>query len=162
MGRPCRICTHPDRKEIERSILLKTETEASIARRLGTSQPSVSRHRTGHMAQDIRHEFRRDVGPVKPVELLTELVQDVREVLQDTAGRGAVTTRLLAVKELRQLVESIGRFTGELNDRSGTQVNIIASPDWLAIRGVLLEELAAYPEARTAVAGRLLELEAPK
>jgi hypothetical protein len=36
----------------------------------------------------------------------------------------------------------------------------MASPEWLAVRGVIFAALQSHPEARSDVAGRLLELEA--
>jgi hypothetical protein len=38
-------------------------------------------------------------------------------------------------------------------------VNVLLSPQWVVIRTTMLEALSAYPEARAAVAERLIELE---
>ncbi len=63
------------------------------------------------------------------------------------------------VKELRACLELSGRASGELNDRPQVTLNLMASPEWLAVRDVILSALMAYPEARATVSGRLLELE---
>jgi hypothetical protein len=38
-------------------------------------------------------------------------------------------------------------------------VNVLLSPQWVTIRTTMLEALAAYPDARAAVAESLMELE---
>jgi hypothetical protein len=158
--RNCTICHHPERKDIERAIL-STEKGKDIAARHGVSPHALSRHRTGHMAVEMAATMEeRRTPPGTLYERLEQLYDRAVLLLNDAMVQRRPQVSLAAIKELRQLVELLGKFTGELDTRP--QVNIIASPDWLRVRGVLLEVLADYPEARAAVAGRLLELEARK
>lgn len=71
---------------------------------------------------------------------------DPRDLVLKTADR------------LRQQTELLAKLLGELNDQP--QINVLVAPEWLQVRAVLLEALTPYPEARAAVAGRLLTLEA--
>lgn len=71
---------------------------------------------------------------------------DPRELVLKTSGQLQGQTELLA------------KLLGELSE--APQVSVTLSPDWVAVRTALLAALAPYPEARTAVAERLLALEA--
>lgn len=71
---------------------------------------------------------------------------DPRELLLKTAGR------------LRDQLELVARLAGELQE--APQVNVVVSAEWAAVRSALLAALAPYPEARAAVAARLLALDA--
>ena len=52
------------------------------------------------------------------------------------------------------MIELLAKLTGELDDKP--EVNIVLSPQWLTIRGAILEALEPFPEARVAVGARLL------
>ncbi len=62
-----------------------------------------------------------------------------------------------AVAQLRPSIELLGELVGELDARGS--INVTVTAEWQTIRAALLEALAAYPEARTAVAARLRTLE---
>ena len=66
-------------------------------------------------------------------------------------------TALAAVREARGNLELIGKLLGELDERPA--VNLLVSTEWMAARAALLSALGPYPDARAAVAGRLLALE---
>jgi hypothetical protein len=69
---------------------------------------------------------------------------DPRELILKTAA------------QLQNQTELLAKLLGELND--APQVNVTISPEWQTVRAVLLAALAPYPDARTAVAARLLAL----
>lgn len=64
---------------------------------------------------------------------------------------------LKSVAQLRPSVELLAKLVGELDERA--VVNVVLSPEWQAVRGALLEALQPYPEARLAVAARLVALD---
>ena len=70
---------------------------------------------------------------------------DPRELVLKTADR------------LRSQSELLARLIGDLDERP--QITLVTAPEWLAIRAALLDALRAYPDARTAVAARLVALE---
>lgn len=47
----------------------------------------------------------------------------------------------------------------QLEARIPERVNVLQSPEWIAVRRVLLEGLVPFPEARVAVAEALMKLE---
>jgi hypothetical protein len=60
----------------------------------------------------------------------------------------------MAIREARGNLELLAKLTQQLDTRP--TLNLLVAPEWLTVRAVLLEALAAYPEARAAVAGRLI------
>lgn len=70
---------------------------------------------------------------------------DPRELVLKTAG------------QLQSQQEFLAKMLGQLQ-QEGT-INILVAPEWLAIRATLLAALAPYPDARQAVAARLVALE---
>jgi hypothetical protein len=87
-----------------------------------------------------------DRSPVRTVTMVETKHADPRELVLKTAAR------------LQPQIELLARLIGELDEKP--QVNILVSPEWIAVRAAVLEALAPHPEARAAVAGRLLQLEA--
>ncbi|HZS09425.1 MAG TPA: hypothetical protein VFD58_31625 [Blastocatellia bacterium] len=58
---------------------------------------------------------------------------------------------------IQNQLELVAKLIGELNDQP--QVNILIAPEWLTVRAALLGALTPFPEARRAVAERLLRME---
>jgi hypothetical protein len=86
-----------------------------------------------------------DRSPVRTVTMVETKHADPRELVLKTAAR------------LQPQIELLAKLIGELDERS--QVNVLVSPEWIAVRAALLEALAPHPQARAAVAGRLLQVE---
>jgi hypothetical protein len=159
MAQSCKICHHPEREAIEAAINAG-ETQVSIALRFGVNRANVSRHKTGHMAPLQRVQARRNgQKPAASVDRLEQMYDDARVLLDDALATNRPQLSLAAMKELRQVVELLGKFTGELNDRPQVQVNLLASPDWHQVREVVFQVLQRYPGAAEELSSRLLELE---
>lgn len=48
-GRPCSICSHPDRQAIEAALLAGGESVRALARNFGVTRQALERHRDNHM-----------------------------------------------------------------------------------------------------------------
>lgn len=70
---------------------------------------------------------------------------DPRELLLKTAG------------QLQGQIDLLAQLLGELDKRP--RVNVLVSPEWLAVRSLIVEALMPFPEARSVVSARLLALE---
>jgi hypothetical protein len=93
---------------------------------------------------------------VTALERIEDLYTRARAVLDAAESEGKASLSLAAIREARGLVETLAKITGELDERSTMQVvNVMTSPEWVAIRLAVMEELAAFPEAAAAVAARL-------
>jgi hypothetical protein len=93
------------------------------------------------------------------VERIEAQIDRVERVAQ--AGEKANSSKqvLDATREMRGLLELLGKASGELRDSPQVAVNLIASPDWVRLRAAIFEVLAEYPDARAALSTRLLQLE---
>jgi hypothetical protein len=135
--------TDPSRYDIgpraEEMMVTYTEVPAN--------EESKPRQRKASLAELLQ---RIDQAPVeaKPGRTVTMVETkhaDPRELVLKTAAR------------LQPQIELLAKLIGELDERP--QVNILVSPEWIAVRAVVLEPLTPYPELRAAVAERLLQLE---
>ena len=161
MGRVCTICTNPEREAIDAALVSGMKYSA-VARQYSVGSESVRRHHDAHLspalaAMAAEREAEAAAGLVGQVR---QLVCRADELYEAAVLDGKVSNALAALREMRGSLELLGKATGELDDRPQVTINLMQSPEWLAVRAALFAALAAYPEARQAVAGRLLQLEA--
>jgi hypothetical protein len=158
MPRACTICTHEDRHTIERA-LVAGEALRSISDRFSVSKSALIRHKDAHLPSALARA--REAKELARADELLIQVRDLQgrtlSILSASEEAGELRTALAAIREARGNLELLAKLLGELND--SPTVNVLVSPLWVEIRTVLLETLGPYPEARSAVAGRLLELE---
>jgi len=157
MPQACTICTHPERDELDRAILAN-EPNRRIASRCDVSEIALRRHKAGHIrptlvrASDAAEVARAD----SLLGQLAELRADARRIGGKAEALGELKTALAGVRELVRIVELTAKLVGELDERP--VVNILVATEWLAVRAELLDVLRGYPEARQAVAARLVAL----
>jgi hypothetical protein len=161
MSRQCTICVHPDRASIDSELTRGTPSRA-LAERFGVSASAVQRHARRHLSPALAALKSEEQAKAKAslLERIESVIHRAETMFAAAANEGRTTQALDVLKELRLQLELLGKATGELNDRPQVTVNLMASPEWLAVRDVVLSALMAYPEARAAVSGRLLGLEA--
>lgn len=137
-------------------------TLRDAARRFGLSKDSVSRHKA-HVSQALATVVaeREQAGARSALDRLEDLYDRASRVLDAAESEGKATLTLQAVKELRGIVETLAKVTGELDESPKVAVlNVASSAEWVATRAAMLDALQPYPEAARAVAARLVELEA--
>ncbi len=91
------------------------------------------------------------------LERLQRAHEEAWEILAEGRRDEDHEVRLKALARIEKQLELEGKLIGEL--QSGSVVNLVLSPDWFRVRGVLLEALAPFPEARSVVAGALRSLD---
>lgn len=64
MGRPCKICKHPQRAEIDRVLVRNESGYRTLAKRFGISASSLYRHLKNHLPELIAQGMKAE----KPVE----------------------------------------------------------------------------------------------
>jgi hypothetical protein len=178
MGQRCRTCDHPERSSIDIELARGVDC-AKIAKRFGLSNYSVRRHKnTGHVPASIVSAFprhRADLSAEALAQLradesagvLLHLAQQRSTLLrlQDEAERKKWRPLMLQVtRELHKNIELTGRTLGTFaeHERAVTQVQnlqILMSPEYVALRGDLIKALAPHPKARMAVAEVLSRIE---
>jgi hypothetical protein len=157
VARSCTVCVHPERDEIDAAIV-GPESNRSIAGRFSLSESSLQRHAAAHVSEALARiaSNRVDESNRSLLARLEALVGRVEAILDQAEQSGKVTTALSAVRELRSLLELLGKATGELKpDGAITVVNLATSPDWLELRAAILGALGPYPEAQRAVLAAL-------
>ncbi len=160
MPRICHTCLHPDRESIDRA-LVSGESMRPLSALYRVSEDALARHKEKHLstamlkgkaakeethADDLLSKVRTLEGHANRIAVKAEAAGDFRAALQ-------------GIRELTRIVELLAKLLGELDERS-LEVNILVAPEWLQVRTVLMDALTPYPEARTAVASKLLTLEA--
>jgi len=157
MPRTCTICAHPDHEAID-AALVAGESFRNVAERFGTSAAGAFRHKGDHLpAALVRAADAAEVARADSLlDQLAELRADARRIGGKAEALGELKTALAGVRELVRIVELTAKLVGELDERP--VVNVLVAPEWLAVRAELLDVLRGYPEARQAVAARLVAL----
>ncbi len=156
MPRSCSICLHPEREEINAALLSETPLRA-MARRYATSKDALARHREHLPVHLVKAS---EAAEVAEADSLLEQVKHLQSravaILDKAEASGDLRTALSAIREARGNLELLAKLLGELQ-QEGTVNVLVAAPEWLALRSLILEAIAPYPEARTAVLGALSE-----
>ena len=159
VARTCTTCAHPERRAIDRELATGHLVNRRIAARTGLAESSVRRHAANHLparlvaaaeAEDVAHAI-DVVGQLRAINAAT------LAVLAVARARGDGELALKAVDRVQRQIELQAKLLGELDERP--QVNVLVAPEWLLVRSELLSALGPYPEARMAVAARLVALE---
>lgn len=158
MPRVCTICTHGERAAIDGALVAGTP-ETQIAALFRVSPDAVARHKANHLpAALVKARDAEDITQaINIVQQLKAINTAALAILQDARQGGNHDIALRAIDRVQKQIELQARLIGELDDRP--QVNLLIAPEWLAVRAVLLEALAPYPQARQAVVGRLAALD---
>lgn len=156
----CSVCSHPDVEAIDAALVGGT-SRRTVAARFGMHASSVQRHKNAHLSPALVHAMRSEPSRAIPLlERIESLVDRVEGVVTAAEADGKAQLMLSAVKEMRALLELLGKATGELKpDGTSITVNIATSEEWLRIRGAVVNAVEPYPEARSAIGTALLELE---
>jgi len=157
--RTCTVCSHPEREAIDRA-LVEGQSSGKLAGRYRTlDERAIRRHRSNHLPTTLARA--REAEEVSRADDLLDQVRGLQDrvltILGKAENSGELRTALGAIREARRNLELLAKLLGELDERP--QVNILVSPEWIAVRAAVLEALTPHPEARAAVAGRLLQLE---
>ncbi|WP_108471511.1 hypothetical protein [Rhodanobacter thiooxydans] len=157
MARPCTVCEHPDRAQIEIGLANGIAVRV-LGLRFGLAPDALQRHKQNHMDADLiarlrtrGHRSDEELAQIREVEsksLLDHLVwqrgrlyrnADRAFALGDFAGERA------ALEAAGKASERIGKLLGELGAaitiNHNTQINLVQSPEWHRIRTALVREL---------------------
>lgn len=177
MSRLCTVCEHPDRAQLEigmaNGIALRV-----LSLRYGMSQDALWRHRQNHMDTDLVARLKtrgsrsdEELAHIREVEsksLLDHLVYqrgrlyrngDRAAEIKDYAGERAALESASKVSE--RMAKLLGELGSAITINHNTQINLVQSPQWHAIRTALVRELRPLGiEAITAGARAIAAAEA--
>jgi hypothetical protein len=154
----CSACAHEKRAEIDRALLGGASLR-DVAGQFGLSKSAVARHKDEHIPETLakskqaQEAARADDLLAQVKALQAKTVQTLLKAEKDGDGRLV----LAAVREARGNLELLAKLLGELDERP--VVNLVLSPEWLAVRGAIFLALTPHPAARLDVANALASLE---
>lgn len=135
MPRPCTICVHQDREQID-AELLEGKPYKQLAARFGGSSSALHRHGQTHLPERLRKA--RDAVEISKADSLVQQVEALqthaRQVLAKAESDGDHRTVLAVIRELARLTELVAKFTRELNTKPNTVVNVELVDDATAQR----------------------------
>ena len=152
------MCDHPVRQGIDEALVTGTPYR-SVAKQFEISESAVYRHKVEHLPAHLLKA--REAAELASADDLLDQVRHLQthalNILERAEETGDLRTALAAISQARGNLELLGKLAGELDERP--VMNVLVSTEWAAIRTALMDALSPYPEARSAVSGRLLELE---
>ena len=172
-ARPCTVCAHASRAQIEIGLVHGIAAAALAARFPDLSKDAIWRHGKNHLSPVQRAAILQqrkpsaiDLDKLKVAEsegLLANLVAQ-RARLQQTAEMalefGDVKANVSAESAITANLALVGKLLGQLvNIYDVRQTSITLTPDYLRMREVLVRTLRPYPEAARAVSAALYALE---
>jgi hypothetical protein len=158
--RVCTVCTHPERDRVDAALIGSAESKSGIARKYAIDDDAIRRHAARHLSPELKQaagavELTRLESLIADLRRLWERAQQLGEDAEREGDRRAALT---AIRESRDCLQLLAKFTGDLDERP--QVNVLLAPEWRTVQVVILEALDEHPAARTAVTQALLRLEA--
>lgn len=157
MPRKCSICGHPEIDDINRA-LVDGQSFRNIAKRFNVSVASLKRHKDDHIPVTLAKA--KEADQVAKAEDLLDQIRDLqRRTLQILNKSKDDRVSLAAIREARSNIDLLGQLLGKL-DNSPKVAVLVANPEWLTIRAIILKALSPYQEARQAVAKALQDVSA--
>lgn len=141
MARPCTVCTHEKRAEID-AALVAGESFRPLATRFAIGECAVKRHAKNHLVEPVAAAVEaRRVEVVEQGENLVEALRDLRkqaaELCEAARNDADIRAALLAIARQEKLIELQARMLGEIEER--VRVDIRMHPDFEIARGLLVE-----------------------
>jgi len=157
MARVCTVCAHAEREAIDK-LLIAGVALRDIAGRYGLSKSSLERHKANHVPAALAQA--KEAAEVAQAD---DLLGELRKLQKITMGllsqgysAGDLRVAVAAVGQARANLELMAEITGELERRNLTQIAIVQSPAWQALRDGLIRGLLPIPGAVERV-GEILE-----
>jgi hypothetical protein len=171
-ARPCTVCEHDKRHQIEIGLTHQVPARV-LALRFKLGKDAILRHAKNHLTPTQRaailnaqkpSQIDLDALRVSESEGLLANARAQRAQLQQLAELaselGDVRAAVAAQQAITGNLTFIAKLLGQLvNVHDVRHTSILLSPDYLRLRAVLLQALRPYPEAARAVGSALHALE---
>jgi hypothetical protein len=155
MARPCSICSHPNREEIDRE-LIEGKSLAEIVSIFPTiTKSALHRHKESHLPQSLAQA--KEAQEVAQGDTLLSQVRSLQHkalsILKQAEAAGELRTALTGVREARSCLELLGKVSGQLPPE---RILVQFEPIINTIIYVLRQEVRD-PEALQRISQRLLQ-----
>jgi hypothetical protein len=156
MVRTCTICNHKKVDEIDRLARIENDI-AKIAKDFSLSYNSLYRHvKANHHIREVT-AIPTTAELATSRDILREITDHHKEAvrLKNLAEEeGDLKTALLGLDKALKCLELVAKIQGQIQEQTinvNTQVNILVSPEWIALRTKIVDALDKYPEAKEEV-----------
>ncbi len=172
-GRPCQVCTAPNRTEVELFMARGGSRDRAAERFPDLGSDAIGRHWKLHVPDHVKAAAKIEI--LKPGAELEQIVnqesigllahlQRIRSVLykafDKAAERGDAHEISALSAQLHSNLKISAQKTGELQQHSATTINnLVLSPDYLNLRAALISVLRPHPAAARAVADAFRQVE---
>lgn len=154
MSRICTICTSPRRSAVD-AALAGGESPPAVARRYKLSPDALRRHRDAHLSPALARvaverygaDSARDAYDAT-VDKLESLIGRLEGLLSVAEERKSLIGASNLAREIRQSLELIARLRGELTERPTVAINVLASPEIVALTAAIARVADRHPEIR--------------
>src|SRR5215212_5535584 len=125
----CKVCSHPQRAELTRALVLNIESDRGIAKQFGLTASSVFRHRRNHLRPYLSEQIAQDLelADVNPLAEAKALFYRVRTMLDKSEDAEDLPAFKALHSEARRDLELLAKLLGDLKD-GGVQVNNYVHP----------------------------------
>ena len=156
MVRTCTICNHKKVDEIDRRARIENDI-AKIAKDFSLSYNALYRH------VKANHHIREVTAIPTASELATsrDILREITDHHKEAVRlknlaeeEGDLKTALLGLDKALKCLELVAKIQGQIQEQTinvNTQVNILVSPEWIALRTKIVDALDKYPEAKEEV-----------
>lgn len=131
MPRTCTVCRLPDRQKVDEA-LIAGEPLRGIAKRFGTSQAAIGRHKDAHLPARLveADKARQKAGAKSSLDMLVEIIENTLRLGKKAERSGDLRTAVAAFSQgMTKIVELQARIRGEIG---GAQVEVnINAPESL-------------------------------
>lgn len=155
----CKVCVHPDRNEVDRSVLNGVPI-SELSAHYSLSKGVLRRHRRECIKAVVTAAvtYGRVQRGIDTLATAEDLQRKAERLGEKAEAKGDLRTALLGVREEARSVELVAKLRGELDAPDGP----LTDPRWLRLRDALVVALRPYPDAARAVAAVLVQIARPR
>jgi hypothetical protein len=156
--RICTVCALEARPELDR-LALSGASNRILAKQFHVSPAAVLRHKADHLLSAlVKAQQAEDVTRATDLlAIVTERDQRALALLEWAERDGDLRAAASLLRVSLVSLELLAKLRGELDERA--VINVLALPEWMSVREVLLAALAPFPDARVAVGAAMAQLE---
>jgi hypothetical protein len=127
----CRACRHEKRSEIDRALLSGDAPRQVASRYDGLSATGLQRHQKHITSSLVKARDAKEVGQASSVlSFVRGLVAKAHQFTDLAEQKGDLRTAMSGLRELTRMAELLAKLTGELDQRSETNIlNVHVTPE---------------------------------
>ena len=113
----CSVCRHPDREDLDRSLVLKRRTQADVARIVGVDRSTVSRHVKNHvmptLAQGVLMET-KDAAIGNITEAFDRTYGQTQELYERASAKDDLRLAATMLDQQRRILELVVKYASAM------------------------------------------------